>query len=43
MYGFLEDFFYLTNTTVGLALMTSIAYFSAGLRKKGLVIYLLIS
>ena len=27
--------FYLTNTTAGLAILTSISYFYAGLNKKG--------
>ena len=36
MFKFSEDKdFYLTNTTAGLAVLTSIAYFYAGLSKKG--------
>jgi len=30
--------FYLTNTTAGLAILTSIAYFYAGLSKKGFLV-----
>ena len=39
MYRFLEDMFYLTNTTAGLAVLTSLAYFYAGLSKKGFVYF----
>lgn len=38
MYRFLEGYFYLFNTTAGLAILTSISYFYAGLSKKGFVI-----
>lgn len=32
---FKKKLFYLTNTTAGLAILTSISYFYAGLNKKG--------
>jgi hypothetical protein len=41
MYWFLEEdyyYFYLANTTAGLAILTSISYFYAGISKKGLAI-----
>jgi hypothetical protein len=40
MFGFDEEKFnfYLINTTAGLAILTSVSYFYAGLSKKGFVI-----
>jgi F0F1-type ATP synthase membrane subunit a len=33
----MRSFFYQSNTTAGLAILTSISYFYAGLSKKGFV------
>jgi F0F1-type ATP synthase membrane subunit a len=35
----LEDYFYPFNTTAGLAVLTSLAYFYAGINKKGFELY----
>lgn len=37
MFRFNGGIFYLTNTTAGLAILTSLSYFYAGLSKKGYV------
>lgn len=35
MYRFVEESIYLTNTTAGIAILTSVSYFYAGISKKG--------
>jgi F0F1-type ATP synthase membrane subunit a len=42
MYRSFGGFFYPINTTAGLAILTSLSYFYAGLSKKGFVIIFIV-